>query len=180
MLRAAELMEQRYQFLLPVASTLDAKWLQAKIPEGADIRLVSNAREALTLARASVVASGTATVEAALAGNPFVVVYRVSPLSLAVGRRLVHVKHFAMPNLIAGKMIVPELIQDDFTAERVAERIKELLPDGAPRTKMMADLAAVSASLHGAAGNVSAADRAANAITAMISRRQQPMATARV
>src|SRR5205807_893046 len=103
-----------------------------------------------------------------------------SPLSFAVGRRLVHVEHFAMPNLIAGKMIVPELIQDDFTAERVAERIKELLPEGAAREQMMSDLADVSASLHGTAGTASAADRAANVIVAMISRRQQPMATARV
>src|SRR5207248_1553942 len=145
MLRTAELLGQQYQFVLPVASTLDGKWLEAKIPAAAkgDIRLVSNAREALTLARASVVASGTATVEAALAGSPFVVVYRVSPMSFAVGRRLVHVKHFAMPNLIAGRMIVPELIQDDFTAERVAGRIRELLLDGSTRTKMMADLFAV-------------------------------------
>jgi lipid-A-disaccharide synthase len=183
MLRAAQLLGQLYQFLLPVASTLDAKWLEAKIPRakpGIDIRLVSNAREALTLARTSVVASGTATVGAALAGNPFVVVYRVSPLSFAVGSRLVHVQHFAMPNLIAGRMVVPELIQDDFTAERIAERIRELLPEGTARTQMMADLAGVSASLHGAAGSMTAADRAANAITEMLSRREQPMASARV
>jgi len=183
MLRAAQLLGQQYQFLLPVASTLDAKWLEAKIPRGEpgiDIRLVSNAREALTLARASVVASGTATVEAALAGNPFVVVYRVSPLSFAVGRRLVHVEHFAMPNLIAGRMIVPELIQDDFTAERTAERIQELLPEGAARTQMMAELAGISASLHGTAGSMTAADRAANAIAATLSRREQPRASARV
>src|SRR5437868_11926729 len=87
MLRAARLLGARYEFLLPVASTINEEWLRGKIlTADSNIRLVKNARVALTLARASVVASGTATVEAALAGNPFVVVYRVSALSWALGR----------------------------------------------------------------------------------------------
>jgi lipid A disaccharide synthetase len=92
-------------------------------------------------ARASVVASGTATVEAALIGNPFVVVYRVSPLTYAIAKRVVKVPHVAMANLIAGKRVVPELIQSDFTAANIVQQIEPLLPDGPPRQSMMKELA---------------------------------------
>ena len=102
------------------------------IRRGLDVHLVDDARAALLHARASVVASGTATVEAALIGNPFVVVYRVSPLTYAIAKRVVTVPHVAMANLIAGKRVVPELIQGDFTAGNIVEELERLLPDGAP------------------------------------------------
>jgi lipid-A-disaccharide synthase len=107
---------------------------------GLAIRLVEDARAALFHARASVVASGTATVEAALIGNPFVVVYRVSPLTYAIAKRVVKVHHVAMANLIAGKRVVPELIQSDFTAANIVQQIEPLLPDGLPRESMMKEL----------------------------------------
>ncbi|HEX3996064.1 MAG TPA: lipid-A-disaccharide synthase, partial [Acetobacteraceae bacterium] len=113
------------QFLLPLASTLtqpqcdhiqgllaDLLAAQSGPPR---IAITDDARAVLCHARASIVASGTATVEAALIGNPFIVVYRISPLSYAVAKRVVDVPHVAMVNLIAGKRIVPELIQGDFT-----------------------------------------------------------------
>ena len=92
-------------------------------------------------ARASVVASGTATVEAALIGNPFVVVYHVSSLTFAIAKRVVTVPHVAMANLMAGKQIVPELIQSEFTAENIVREVKRLLPDGPQRQSMMDELA---------------------------------------
>jgi len=104
------------------------------------IRTVDDAPGTLFHARASIVASGTATVEAALMGNPFVVVYRVSPITYAIAKRVVTVPHVAMANLIAGKRVVPELIQDDFTATNIVEQIEPLLPDGAPRQSMMEEL----------------------------------------
>jgi lipid A disaccharide synthetase len=70
------------------------------------------------------VASGTATVEAALIGNPFVVVYRVSPSRMPSPGVVVKVPHVAMANLIAGKRVVPELIQHDFTAANIVEQIQ--------------------------------------------------------
>ena len=63
-------------------------------------------------------------------GNPFVVVYRVSPLTYAIAKRVVTVPHVAMANLIAGKRVVPELIQNDFTAANIVQQIERLLPDG--------------------------------------------------
>src|SRR6202035_1790119 len=111
--------------------------------DGLPVRLVEDARAALFHSRVSVVASGTATVEAALIGNPFVVVYRVSPLTYAIAKRVVTVPHVAMANLIAGKRAVPELIQKDFTASNIVRHLEPLLPDGPPRQSMMKELACI-------------------------------------
>lgn len=135
------------QFVLPLAGTLSAaqrefaRTLVTTHAAGLDVRLVNDARAALLHARASVVASGTATVEAALIGNPFVVVYRVSRITYAIAKRVVTVPHVAMANLIAGKRVVPELIQDEFTASNIVRQLQPLLPDGPPRQSMMKELA---------------------------------------
>jgi lipid-A-disaccharide synthase len=163
-------------YILPVASTIDRKKLEEFIagheewwPGDAGsamkllhIHLVPDAREALHHARASVVASGTATVQAAVIGNPFIVVYRVSPLTFRLAKRLVHYPleiwppanldadgnlPIAMVNLIAGRRVVPELLQTRFTAENVAAALRPLLANGPERDKMIADLAEVRRSL---------------------------------
>ncbi len=148
-LRAAQELSHSLEFVIPLAPTLndaqreDVLRLVQKHGEDLQISLVNDARATLFHARASVVASGTATVEAALTGNPFVVVYRVSALTYAIAKRVVKVPHVAMANLIAGKRIVPELIQSDFTAENIVQEIERLLPDGLPRQSMMEELARV-------------------------------------
>jgi len=145
---------QTYEFLIPLAPTLDASQRKVvlrmveTLGGGLPVRLVDDARAALFHARASVVASGTATVEAALIGNPFVVVYRVSRLTYAIARRLVKVPHVAMANLIAGKRVVPELIQQDFTAANIVQHLRQLLPDGPDRESMMKELGAIREALH--------------------------------
>ena len=151
MLEAAELLGPGYEYLLPIAPTLREQDVRAMLKQGPNqgrcVRLLHDARAALLHARASVVASGTATVEAALIGNPFVVVYRVSPVSYAVARMVVSVPHVAMVNLIADRRIVPEFIQHDFTAANVAASLKPLLEDGAARATMQSNLRAVAAAL---------------------------------
>jgi lipid-A-disaccharide synthase len=138
---------KEFEFIIPLAPTLNAsqrKMLAGLVKhhgDGLPVQLVDDARAALLHARASVVASGTATVEAALIGNPFVVVYRVSPLTYEIARRVVKVPYVAMANLIAGKMVVPELIQADFTAANIVRQIEPLLPDGPLRESMMKELA---------------------------------------
>ena len=114
----------------------------------------------LAHADAAIVASGTATVEAALMGTPMVVVYRVSRPTWWVGKLLVHTPFYSMVNLIAGREIVPELIQDDFTVERVASEVQSLLRDGGRRNQMRAGLAEVKQKL-GAPGAI---ERAAQLI----------------
>lgn len=153
---AANLLGTSYEFLLPAAATLDPEWVRRMVAQsqtalpGIDlpIHVVEDARAALFHARASVVASGTATVEAALIGNPFIAVYRLSNLSYAVASRLVDLPHVAMVNLIAGDRIVPELIQDDFTPENIARILQPLLEETAYRSQMIEELKGIRTALH--------------------------------
>lgn len=146
MLQAAALLGSAYEYLLPVAPTLDDKFLQHLIGRQ-KITLVPEALPALFHSRAGIVASGTATVEAAMMNLPFVMVYRVSALTYLMGKPRVKVPRFAMVNLIAGEEIVPELVQHNFTAENVVARVKEIIPDGPARQRMLKGLARVKARL---------------------------------
>ena len=110
-----------------------------------------------------ITASGTATVQAALHERPMVVVYRLSPLTYWLGRPFVKVDTFAMANLVAGSRVVPELIQADFTPERVAEETVALLTDPDRRTRTSQALRGVREKL-GAPG---ATSRAADAVLAV-------------
>jgi len=123
--------------------------------------------DALAAADCAIVASGTATVEAALLGTPMVVVYRVAPLTAMILRRMVHTPFFSMVNLIAGRRVVTELMQDDFTGASVAAEVRRLLESSAAREEMKAALAQVRASL----GSGGAIERAADVFARMI---QQP------
>jgi len=154
-----------YDFLLPVAPTLERGFLQSLLADNLEVRLVPEALPVLALSRAGIVASGTATVEAAMMGTPFVMVYRVSPLTYAVGRPRVKVPYFAMVNLIAGEEVVPELVQQDFTAENVATRLNQILVDGPAREKMLTGLAEVRVRLSGSTeGGSHPVDQAARAV----------------
>lgn len=138
---------KEFEFIIPLAPTLNAsqrKMLAGLVKhhgEGLPVHMVDDARAALYHSRAAVVASGTATVEAALIGTPFVVVYRVSRLTYEIARRVVRVPFVAMPNLIAGKMVVPELIQNAFTAGNIVRHIEPLLSEGTVRESMKMELA---------------------------------------
>jgi lipid-A-disaccharide synthase len=116
-----------------------------------------------------------ATVEAAMMRTPFVMVYRVSPLTYMLGKPRVKVPYFAMVNLIAGERVVPELVQADFTPENVVAQIKEILPDGASRARMLEGLIQVKAKLRvQESGTVAPADRAAEMIFDMLDRATSP------
>ena len=108
----------------------------------------------------ALLASGTATVQAALHDTPMVIVYRVSPLTYALGRRLLTVDTFGMVNLIAGSRIVPELIQHDFTPEAVAKEALSMLTDRSRSAQIRDGLREVRQKL----GSVGASHRAAKAI----------------
>jgi lipid-A-disaccharide synthase len=105
-----------------------------------------------------ITASGTATVQAALHERPMVVVYKLSPLTYRLGKPFVCVDTYAMANLVAGKRIVPELIQSDFTAERVAEACVRLLTDEQLRRNTQDELRRVRERLGGAGASGRAAD----------------------
>jgi lipid-A-disaccharide synthase len=188
MVRAASEMQEKSrkefqencEFVLPLAPTLTGpqrdhirSTLSALLRAEANpprITVVDDARAVLHHARASVVASGTATVEAALIGNPFIVVYRLSPLSYAVAKRVVKVPHVAMVNLVAGKRIVPELIQGDFTPGNVVSHLEPLLHDEEARMRMQSDLARAGEMLQ---GEESAIDRVARVTSQMLHRNER-------
>jgi lipid-A-disaccharide synthase len=114
----------------------------------------------------ALVASGTATVETALLGTPMVVVYRVAPLTYLLGRPFVRVSQFAMVNLIAEKAVAPELIQGDFTPERVAQEALGLLGDPERRKRMQEDLGQVRRRLGGPGASQRAAEAVASELRA--------------
>jgi lipid-A-disaccharide synthase len=134
------------QFLIAAAPGLDASIFDAfdtALSGLPAVRLSGRAHEIMASATAGVVASGTATVEAALLDLPMVVVYRLSPLTYLLGRPLVRVPHFAMANLIAGREVVKELIQREFRAEAVAAEALALIDDPQRRADVRAGLAEV-------------------------------------
>ena len=173
MLEAAHCLGSGYEFLLPVAPTLDGSFLQQLIetqqPKSLreNIHLISEALPALYHSRAGIIASGTATVEAAMMGTPFVMVYRVSSLTYALGKPRVKVPYFAMVNLIAEEEIVPELVQRKFTTANIVAEMNKIIPDGEARTRMIASLAAVKARMK-LGVSVHPADKAAEIILKMI------------
>jgi lipid-A-disaccharide synthase len=168
-LQAAAQLGSNHEFILPVAPTLDRAFLKSIIGQQ-HIILVPESLPALWHSRAGIVASGTATVEAAMMRTPFVMVYRVSPLTYLLGKPRVKIPHFAMVNLIAGEQVVPELVQHEFTAPNVVAQLKEILPEGPTREGMLEGLTRVKIKLNPprneAAGEVpqSPADRAAKII----------------
>jgi lipid-A-disaccharide synthase len=172
MLGAARLLaagNSDYEFALPLASTLDANWLRGQLPTASNmVKLTDDARATLQHSRAAVIASGTATVEAALAATPFVVVYRLAPLTWLLGRRLVNLDTFAMPNLIAGRRIVTELIQKDFTAANILRELNAIIPEGTRRLEMLQDLQDVRERLRDSRSPDAPALRAAREILGLL------------
>jgi lipid-A-disaccharide synthase len=171
-LEAVAQLGRDYEYLLPVAPTLDRAFFENLIG-GQKITLVPESLPALWHSRAGIVASGTATVEAAMMRTPFVMVYRVSPLTYLLGKPRVKVSHFAMVNLIAGERVVPELVQHDFTAANVVARIQEILADGAARDRMLEGLTLAKAKLRAPENIIDAparhpADRAAEIILTIV------------
>ena len=158
------------QFLIAVAPSIDRAPLERAFAASGARFVSGETHAALGAATLALVASGTATVEAALLGVPMVVVYRVSRLTYGLGRPLVTVPHYAMVNLIAGREVVPELMQSDFTPERVAAEAAALLDDPGRREAMRRDLEEVRRRL-GAPG---ASARAAAAVVAALAERKKP------
>jgi lipid-A-disaccharide synthase len=153
------------QFVLAAAPALETELFARYAKPGVSVTRVEGATyDALSAADCAIVASGTATVEAALLRTPMVVVYRVSPTSAFVLKRMVRSPFIAMVNLIAGRRVVPELIQDQFTSEAVTEEVRTLLESPAARDEMKAGLAEVRIKL----GPGGAIERAADIFAGML------------
>jgi len=166
--RGVEILRTRrpdIQFVLALAPSVHESFVRGHLRDPA-VRISPETHGVLGTATAAVVASGTATIEAALMGTPMVVVYRISPLSYHLGRHFVNVPHYAMVNLIAGRQVVKELIQQRFTGEAVAEEVLAVIDDPQRNRQMRRDLAEV----RGRLGEGGASARAAEEVRQILAR----------
>jgi lipid-A-disaccharide synthase len=158
------------QFVFARAPHLDDRLFEPARSLGGSAIVEADTDSVLSASDVVLTASGTATVQAALHDRPMVVVYRVSSLEYRIARPLVKVDTFAMVNLIAGSRVVPELIQDTFTAEAVASEAVSMLTDSARAARIRQGLADVRAKL----GGPGASRRAAQAVIRTIEETCEP------
>jgi lipid-A-disaccharide synthase len=162
MMSAAEILIKklpRLQFILPLAETLDRAFVENILGQSpVPVRIIEHdTYDAIHLSDIVMVASGTATLETALLGKPMVIVYKVSPISYYIGKKIVRVEHIGLANIIAGKAIVPELIQDEANPERIATEVINILNDPTRMRNMRQELDLIREKM----GGPGAADRAA-------------------
>ena len=169
LLRAAEILKQKMpdmQFVLPLADTLEEK-IVTKIISGFNVKvkiISGHTYDVISCADLALVASGTATLETALLGVPMIIVYKISLLSYFIGRLFVHVKNIGLVNIIAGKTIVPELIQGDASGQRIAGEALAILTNEERKQEMIKELMAIRARLGEAGAAIRAAKIACNMI----------------
>ena len=136
------------QFAMPRAGTIPLELLQSKIKaSGLDIKITEGHNyDLFSVADLALATSGTVTLEAALCGLPSIIVYRTSALNAFIARRVINIPNIGLPNIVAGRQILPELLQEDFTPANVAKTAVELLaPERRPQLE--ADLAFMKARL---------------------------------
>jgi lipid-A-disaccharide synthase len=148
--------KQGVQWVLAVAPTVTFEDVSALL-DGAPVTLVKDRGYALcAYADAALICSGTATLEAALLGIPFAILYKLNPITYHLARLLVKVPHFGLANVVAGREVVPELLQDEVNPERLGRELEGLLDEG-KATRMKRDLLEIRGHL----GEPGAADRVA-------------------
>lgn len=161
-LKAAALLKKHFpdvQFILPLASSLTttdiAPFLESP---NLDVRVIEEkVYDVMQVCDAIITVSGTVTLEAALMGVPMVIIYRVSPLTYAVGKRLIKVDHIGICNIVAGARVVRELIQDDAEPAWITAEIARILTDDDYAKEMRAKLAGIRAKLGSSGGSARAA-----------------------
>jgi lipid-A-disaccharide synthase len=169
LLRAAEILKREIpdiQFVLPLADTLEEKNV-AEIISRFDLKIniiTGHTYDVISCADLALVASGTATLETALLGVPMIIVYKISLLSYIIGRLIVDVNNIGLVNIIAGKTIVPELIQKDASGQRIAEEALSILNNAERKQEIVKELTTIHAKL----GEPGAAIRAAQIACDMI------------
>ena len=169
LLRTAEILAKEIpdiQFVLPLADTLEETAV-AEFLSGSNVKvkvISGHTYDVVSCADLALVASGTATLETALLKVPMVIVYKISLLSYAIGRLIVDVKNIGLVNIVAGKTIVPELIQGDASGERIAAEALAILKNEGKKQEIIKELEAIRAKL----GEPGAAIRAAQIACDMI------------
>ena len=171
MLAAGGILKQRLKhvtFIVSQALSVQRKLIESIVdrhPGWHDVEIVSGGVEQVfKRCDAIIAASGTVTLQAAIHGMPMVIIYRVSPVSAWLGKALVRVPHVGLVNLVANRNLVPELLQEDATAENVARNIQNLLKDEAELNLLRRQLI----DLRDALGGIGASDRVAELALGLI------------
>jgi lipid-A-disaccharide synthase len=155
------------RFVVPLVDLATRARFQHSIDKshgGAVFQLLEgDAHTAMEAADVVLLASGTATLEAALIGRPMVITYRTHPATYAIGSRLVHIAHVGLPNLLAGRAVAPELLQDAATPERLGAEVLALLDSPTDRDRQRAAYRRIASSLRRGAS-----ERAAAAVTELL------------
>lgn len=148
---AAQLLavEPDMQFILAQASSIDDHLIQSILKQSpVPVRVAPDqSSEVMALSDVLLIASGTATLQAAVVGTPMVLLYKTTPVTYRLARWLINVKWIGLVNLVAGRSVVPELIQDEATAERLCQEVRHLLRDQSAYTGMQEGLRQVRESL---------------------------------
>ncbi|MBN1365584.1 MAG: lipid-A-disaccharide synthase [Syntrophaceae bacterium] len=152
MLRAIQIISPKIsdvQCILPLADTMEEKNVKEIIDSfGLNVEIVSGQTyDVIACCDLAIVTSGTATLETGLLGVPMIIVYKVSPFSALIGRMIIRQQHIGLVNIIAGKMIVPELIQSDASGVGIAEETLSILKNGERRQEMIKELKAIQTML---------------------------------
>lgn len=165
MLDAAQILGQKIKnikFIISQAPEVEKRCVKEIINRcrgAADLEIVAESVEKIfEKSKAVIAASGTVTLEAAIFGTPMVIIYRVSPTSFFLGRILVRVKNIGLVNLIAGKEIVPELVQKEVSAERIADTLFQMLSDTANLERIRIELLNIRKALGGPGASERVAD----------------------
>ena len=172
-LGAARLLKRFFrglQVLFPVASTLSLREIEAAIAPYSDLEIrlrQEPLKELMPACTAAIVSSGTATLETALLEVPMVVIYRLNPFTAALARRLAVTGTFGLVNIVAGRLIMPECIQENCTPEKIAKAVERHLADPAAREAAVASLTEVRAKL----GEGGAYERAGRSLVDFLAKR---------
>ena len=175
MLQTARLLKKQIphlQIALTAAPTVERQVYKNYLKGENGVRVVEHGPyEVMRDSRACIVASGTATLETACFATPLAVVYRISPLSYAIGKRLVKLPYIGLVNIVAGKEIVPEFVQNDFEPQKVAAAIAPFLHDSEERRRLQLELQEVRAKL----GTPGASERTALLALTLAGRMHEPV-----
>ena len=143
--------EPNVHFLVPIANSLKIVEVKSQFDPGLPVTFIeagnANIYAVAGCCDTIITVSGTVTLQIALAGTPMAILYRTSPMSYAIGRRLVNVNHAGLPNIVANRRIVPEFIQDEATPQVLADEALHVLKDVVYAEKMKEDLRAVQKQL---------------------------------
>ncbi len=156
--------QENLEVVVAVAPNLRRELFTTYLPPNVVLHFVENAtHEVMKYADLAIVTSGTATLETACFETPMIVVYRTSWLTYFIARAMVHIKNISLVNIVAGRAIVPELIQQNVTVQNIVERASGLLKNDGQRMTMKKDLSLVKGML----GTRHASSNVADAVLAM-------------